>query len=104
MDFRYRFLTLGIPRTQSMPSRDVNAATRLLKLVGGVIIAKILFSMFIDVDLKVGIWIRLDVVEIKVFCRVWPTPTRDYSSEMKTMFISLEEQFCKETNSADALP
>ena len=29
MDSRYRFLTLGIPWTQSMPSRDVNAATRL---------------------------------------------------------------------------
>ena len=29
MDPRYRFLTLGIPWTQSMPSRDVNAATRL---------------------------------------------------------------------------
>ena len=29
MDCRYRFLTLGIPWTQSMPSRDVNAATRL---------------------------------------------------------------------------
>ena len=26
---RYRFLTLGIPWTQSMPSRDINAATRL---------------------------------------------------------------------------
>ena len=26
---RYQFLTLGIPWTQSMPSRDVNAATRL---------------------------------------------------------------------------
>ena len=29
MDFRYRFLTLGIPWTQSMPSRDVNVVTRL---------------------------------------------------------------------------
>ena len=29
MDPRYRFLTSGIPWTQSMPSRDVNAATRL---------------------------------------------------------------------------
>ena len=29
MDSRYRFLTLGIPWTQSMPSRDVNAETRL---------------------------------------------------------------------------
>ena len=29
MDFRYRFLTFGIPWTQSMSSRDVNAATRL---------------------------------------------------------------------------
>ena len=29
MDYRYLFLTLGIPWTQSMPSRDVNAATRL---------------------------------------------------------------------------
>ena len=29
MDYRYRFLTLGIPLTQSMSSRDVNAATRL---------------------------------------------------------------------------
>ena len=29
MDFRYRFLTLGTPWTQSMPSRDVNAVTRL---------------------------------------------------------------------------
>ena len=29
MDSCYRFLTLGIPWTQSMPSRDVNAATRL---------------------------------------------------------------------------
>ena len=29
MDSLYRFLTLGIPWTQSMPSRDVNAATRL---------------------------------------------------------------------------
>ena len=29
MDSHYRFLTLGIPWTQSMPSRDVNAATRL---------------------------------------------------------------------------
>ena len=29
MDSRYRFLTSGIPSTQSMPSRDVNAATRL---------------------------------------------------------------------------
>ena len=29
MDSRYRFLTSGIPWTQSMPSRDVNAATRL---------------------------------------------------------------------------
>ena len=27
--FRYRFLTLGTPWTQSMPSRDVNAVTRL---------------------------------------------------------------------------
>ena len=29
MDSRYRFLTLGTPWTQSMPSRDVNAVTRL---------------------------------------------------------------------------
>ena len=29
MDSRYRFLTLGNPWTQSMPLRDVNAATRL---------------------------------------------------------------------------
>ena len=29
MDSLYRFLTSGIPWTQSMPSRDVNAATRL---------------------------------------------------------------------------
>ena len=29
MDFRYRFLTSGIPWTQSMPSHDVKAATRL---------------------------------------------------------------------------
>ena len=29
MDSRYRFLTLSIPWTQSMPSRDVNAVTRL---------------------------------------------------------------------------
>ena len=29
MDPRYRFLTSGIPWTQRMPSRDVNAATRL---------------------------------------------------------------------------
>ena len=29
MDSRYQFLTLGIPWAQSMPSRDVNAATRL---------------------------------------------------------------------------
>ena len=29
MNPRYRFLTSGIPWTQSMPSRDVNAATRL---------------------------------------------------------------------------
>ena len=29
MDSRDRFLTLGIPWTQSMPSHDVNAATRL---------------------------------------------------------------------------
>ena len=29
MDSRYRFLTSGIPWTQSMPSCDVNAATRL---------------------------------------------------------------------------
>ena len=29
MDSRYRFLTSGIPWTQSMPSRDVKAATRL---------------------------------------------------------------------------
>ena len=29
MDSRYRFLTSGIPLTQSMPSRDVNTATRL---------------------------------------------------------------------------
>ena len=29
MDSRYQFLTLGIPWTQSMPSRDVNASTRL---------------------------------------------------------------------------
>ena len=28
MDSRYRFLTSGIPWTQSMPSRDVNDATR----------------------------------------------------------------------------
>ena len=39
MDSRYRFMTLGIPWTQSMPSRDVNAATRLAKLVGGVIMS-----------------------------------------------------------------
>ena len=37
MDSSYRFLTLGTPWTQSMRSRDVNAATRLAKLVGGVI-------------------------------------------------------------------
>ena len=29
MDSRYRFFTLGTPLTQSMPSRDVNAVTRL---------------------------------------------------------------------------
>ena len=29
MESRYRFLTLGIPWSQSVPSRDVNAATRL---------------------------------------------------------------------------
>ena len=29
MGSRYRFLTLGIPWTQSVPSRDANAATRL---------------------------------------------------------------------------
>ena len=29
MDSRYRFLTLGIPWTQSMTSHDVNAATRV---------------------------------------------------------------------------
>ena len=29
MDSRYRFLTLGTPWTQSMPSRDVNAVPRL---------------------------------------------------------------------------
>ena len=29
MDSRYQFLTLGIPWTQSMPSREVNASTRL---------------------------------------------------------------------------
>ena len=29
MDSRYRIFTLGIPWTQSIPSRDVNAATRL---------------------------------------------------------------------------
>ena len=29
MDSRHRFLTLGIPWTQSVPSRNVNAATRL---------------------------------------------------------------------------
>ena len=29
MDSRCRFLTLGIPWTQSMPSHDVNAVTRL---------------------------------------------------------------------------
>ena len=29
MDSRYQFLSMGIPWTQSMPSRDVNAATRL---------------------------------------------------------------------------
>ena len=29
MDPHYRFLTLGIPWTQSMPSPDVNAMTRL---------------------------------------------------------------------------
>ena len=29
MDSSFRFLTLGMPWTQSMPSRDVNAATRL---------------------------------------------------------------------------
>ena len=29
MDFCYRFLTLGTPWTQSMPSRDVSAVTRL---------------------------------------------------------------------------
>ena len=29
MDSLYRFLTLGTPWTQSMPSRDVNAVVRL---------------------------------------------------------------------------
>ena len=29
MDSRYRFLMSGTPWTQSMPSRDVNAVTRL---------------------------------------------------------------------------
>ena len=29
MDSRYQFSTFGIPWTQSMPLRDVNAATRL---------------------------------------------------------------------------
>ena len=29
MDSCYRFLTLGIPWTQSMPSHDINAVTRL---------------------------------------------------------------------------
>ena len=29
MESRYRFITLGIPWAHSMPSRDVNAATRL---------------------------------------------------------------------------
>ena len=29
MDSRYRFLTSGTPWTQSMPSHDVNAVTRL---------------------------------------------------------------------------
>ena len=29
MDSRYQLLTLDIPWAQSMPSRDVNAATRL---------------------------------------------------------------------------
>ena len=29
MDSRYRVLTLTIPWTQSIPSRDVNAATQL---------------------------------------------------------------------------
>ena len=37
MDSSYKFLNLVIPWTQSMPSRDVNAVTRLAKLVGGVI-------------------------------------------------------------------
>ena len=32
MDFIYRFLTLGIPWTQSMPSCDVNAATLLAEV------------------------------------------------------------------------
>ena len=39
MDFRYQFLSLGIPWTQSMPSCDVNAATGLAEatnVVGGV--------------------------------------------------------------------
>ena len=31
MDSRYRCSTLGIPWTQSMPSRDVNAVTRLVE-------------------------------------------------------------------------
>ena len=31
MDSHYRFLTLDIPWTQSMPSCDVNAATRLVE-------------------------------------------------------------------------
>ena len=31
MDSRYRFWTLGIPWTQSMLSRDVNDATRLVE-------------------------------------------------------------------------
>ena len=31
MDSRNRLLTLGIPWTQSMLSRDVNAATRLIE-------------------------------------------------------------------------
>ena len=32
MDSRHRLLTLGIPWTQSMPSRDVNAATRFAEV------------------------------------------------------------------------
>ena len=31
MDSRHRFLTLGTPWTQSMPSCDVNAVTRLVE-------------------------------------------------------------------------